>query len=200
MHHCNLDCLIAQVDMPAFAKFVELTCGDIHALHSIAPPCADATAAAAARFGCCWATVLEGYDTLAPAAARMWRLWQGGLSGKAGIEFAVEGCGEPAGERVYDRTRSQIRSVVTSVVQQQRLLTRIVAELYRRLASRRAAGQSLGSGSKPSLRRHKAAKAPAPSGRLAADSGGAAAAGIPTSTRTDSDGKRCVCVCVCVCV
>ncbi len=43
--------------------------------------------AASDRFGCCWETVMHGYKTLDPEAHHAWRMWQGTMSGKAGVTF-----------------------------------------------------------------------------------------------------------------
>lgn len=38
-------------------------------------------------FGCCWETVMTAYRQLDPQAHHSWRMWQGTVSGKAGITF-----------------------------------------------------------------------------------------------------------------
>jgi hypothetical protein len=99
---------LLQVDMPHFAAVIARTCGDMHELDSVARTCTAAMSAAAADFGCCWETVMGAYEALAPRQARAWRLWQGALSGKAGVEFAAEGCGEAVGEGPYKALRKEV--------------------------------------------------------------------------------------------
>ena len=42
---------------------------------------------------------MDAYEALYPEAAQSWRLWQGTLSGKAGVTFDSENCGESMGEK-----------------------------------------------------------------------------------------------------
>jgi hypothetical protein len=42
---------------------------------------------------------MDAYEALYPDAAQSWRLWQGTLSGKAGVTFDSENCGETMGEK-----------------------------------------------------------------------------------------------------
>jgi hypothetical protein len=42
---------------------------------------------------------MDAYEALYPEAAQSWRLWQGTLSGKAGVTFEAENCGEAMGEK-----------------------------------------------------------------------------------------------------
>ena len=42
---------------------------------------------------------MDAYETLYPEAAQSWRLWQGTLSGKAGVTFEAKNCGEAMGEK-----------------------------------------------------------------------------------------------------
>ncbi len=134
-----------QVDLGGFARLVQRTCGDIRPLPALAVTCTSAMAAEAARFGCCWETVMAGYEALAPATAAAWRQWQGQLSGRAGVTFEPRGCGAPAGERVFERVRGRARAVARSVIEQQSRLNAIIAALYRRVA-----GRSLAAGPPPS--------------------------------------------------
>ena len=45
---------------------------------------------------------MNGYEALYPDAAQSWRLWQGTLSGKAGVTFESDSCGESMGEKRLD--------------------------------------------------------------------------------------------------
>jgi hypothetical protein len=90
-----------RVDMPEFVKAITSKCGDIHELTTIASPCEHMLRVKAADFGCCWETVMAGYEELDPNAAHKWRLWQGTLSGKSGVTFDGEACGDPYGEKGY---------------------------------------------------------------------------------------------------
>jgi hypothetical protein len=76
-----------KVDMPEFVKLVRKTCGNIHELSTLAAPCRDTLAEKAKEFGCCWETVMNAYSQLDAQAHHSWRMWQGTLSGKAGITF-----------------------------------------------------------------------------------------------------------------
>ena len=42
---------------------------------------------------------MDAYEALYPDAAQSWRLWQGTLSGKAGVTFDAQNCGEAMGEK-----------------------------------------------------------------------------------------------------
>ena len=47
--------------------------------------------------------MLEGYATLYPEAAHAWRMWQGTLSGKTGVTFEDQSCGESTGLKPKSR-------------------------------------------------------------------------------------------------
>ena len=85
------------VDMPAFTEFVAQTCGNIHEVSGCAEPCAQALQAKSSEFGCCWETVMQAYAQIDASAELAWRSWQGALSGKCGISFKDEACGDSMG-------------------------------------------------------------------------------------------------------
>uniref|UniRef100_A0A6U5AK50 Uncharacterized protein n=1 Tax=Hemiselmis andersenii TaxID=464988 RepID=A0A6U5AK50_HEMAN len=96
------------VDMPEFSDEIQRKCGDVHELKEVAAPCHDAMQAASDRFGCCWETVLHGYKTLDPEAHHAWRMWQGTMSGKAGVTFDGHGCGDAMGQKSYEGLKDQV--------------------------------------------------------------------------------------------
>ena len=85
------------VDMPAFTEFVAQTCGNIHEVSGCSEPCAQALQAKSSEFGCCWETVMQAYAQIDASAELAWRSWQGALSGKCGISFKDEACGDSMG-------------------------------------------------------------------------------------------------------
>jgi hypothetical protein len=73
-----------------FVKTIRKTCGNVHELGTIAAPCHNMLEEHAREFGCCWETVMKAYKQLDPQAHHSWRMWQGTVSGKAGIVFDRE--------------------------------------------------------------------------------------------------------------
>ena len=74
-----------------FVKSIRKTCGNVHELTTLAAPCHESLENHARDFGCCWETVMKAYKQLDPQAHHSWRMWQGTVSGKAGIVFDGEG-------------------------------------------------------------------------------------------------------------
>jgi len=107
-----------KVDMPAFSDEIQKKCGDVHELKEVAAPCHNAMQMAADRFGCCWETVMDGYKTLDPEAHHAWRMWQGTLSGKAGVTFSDDDCGEAMGEKGYEGLKDQVSDLENIVSNQ----------------------------------------------------------------------------------
>jgi len=101
----------AKVDLLGFSLAIQKTCGDIHELSDVAWPCRSAMQDYSKKFGCCWETVMDAYEALYPEAAQSWRLWQGTLSGKAGVTFDSQNCGESMGEKGYTDLNSQVDSL-----------------------------------------------------------------------------------------
>jgi len=107
------------VNMPMFSEKIAKTCGNIHEYEQIAYPCLEAMDNEAERMGCCWETVMQGYQTLYPEAYHAWRLWQGTLSGKAGVTFDDQSCGESTGEKPFNDLKHQVGSLEDVIQQQQ---------------------------------------------------------------------------------
>lgn len=107
------------VDMPQFSEVIAKTCGNIHEYEQVAYPCLQAMDKESERMGCCWETVLQGYSTLYPEAYHAWRMWQGTLSGKAGVTFDDESCGESTGEKPFNDLKDEVGSLENVIQQQQ---------------------------------------------------------------------------------
>eukprot|EP00292_Cryptomonas_paramecium_P005537 CAMPEP_0113673494 /NCGR_PEP_ID=MMETSP0038_2-20120614/6890_1 /TAXON_ID=2898 /ORGANISM="Cryptomonas paramecium" /LENGTH=410 /DNA_ID=CAMNT_0000589961 /DNA_START=11 /DNA_END=1239 /DNA_ORIENTATION=+ /assembly_acc=CAM_ASM_000170 len=120
-----------KVDLASFSEEIRRTCGDIHELEDAAAPCHAAMSLASARFGCCWETVMEGLEAFAPSAYQSWRLWQGLLSGKFGIQFADTSCGDSVGEVPFNELSGRVDSLESSTDDEQAAINAIVMHLYR---------------------------------------------------------------------
>lgn len=114
----------AKVDMLGFSLAIQKTCGDIHELNDVAWPCRSAMQDYSKKFGCCWETVMDAYEALYPEAAQSWRLWQGTLSGKAGVTFDSENCGDSMGEKGYNDLTKKVSGLENVIeTQSQEILT-----------------------------------------------------------------------------
>merc|ERR1711966_35752 len=107
-----------QVNMPHFAALIQKTCGNIHELQTVAHPCRQAMWDASEKFGCCWESVLDGYQALYPHAYHAWRMWQGTLSGKSGVTFDDESCGESEGEKGYNEIKDEVSQLERTIEDQ----------------------------------------------------------------------------------
>jgi len=97
-----------KADMAAFSKLVLVKCGDVHELSSCSWECTSALQSYANNVGCCWESVMEGYEALDAEAAQAWRLWQGAASGKCGVTFESESCGDAMGEKKYTELENDV--------------------------------------------------------------------------------------------
>mmetsp|Transcript_4720 Transcript_4720/g.14401 ORF Transcript_4720/g.14401 Transcript_4720/m.14401 type:complete len:330 (+) Transcript_4720:44-1033(+) len=114
----------SKVDMLGFSLAIQKTCGDIHELNDVAWPCRSAMQDYSKKFGCCWETVMDAYEALYPEAAQSWRLWQGTLSGKAGVTFDSENCGDSMGEKGYTDLTKKVSGLENVIeTQSQEILT-----------------------------------------------------------------------------
>lgn len=111
-----------RVDMPEFVKTIRKTCGNVHELGTIAAPCHNMLEEHAKDFGCCWETVMKAYKQLDPQAHHSWRMWQGTVSGKAGIVFDQETCGDAMGEHDYKELDSDVKELKDKVHDQSKEL------------------------------------------------------------------------------
>mmetsp|Transcript_101261 Transcript_101261/g.151716 ORF Transcript_101261/g.151716 Transcript_101261/m.151716 type:complete len:246 (+) Transcript_101261:1-738(+) len=107
-----------QVNMPEFAALIQKTCGNIHELQTVAHPCRQAMWDASEKFGCCWESVLTGYHALYPHAYHAWRMWQGTLSGKSGVTFDDDSCGESEGEKGYHELKDEVGQLERTIEDQ----------------------------------------------------------------------------------
>jgi len=106
------------VNLPSFSQYIQKWCGNIHELNDVAAPCKQAMWQASDYFGCCWETVMDGYQSLYPEAYSAWRMWQGTLSGKAGIVFDDDNCGDSVGEKGYNDLKEKVSSLEDTVSEQ----------------------------------------------------------------------------------
>ena len=112
-----------------------MKCGDIHELTYCSWTCTQALQSYADSVGCCWETVIQGYEQLDASAGDAWRNWQvyfaiqslfmrysnqlsarvsqGTASGKCGVSFAAESCGDSVGESSYKELESQVKGLAS---------------------------------------------------------------------------------------
>ncbi len=119
-----------KVDMNAFSGIIAKTCGNLHEYSDVAYPCVAAMQKESERMGCCWETVMEGYQTLYPEAYHAWRMWQGTLSGKTGVTFDDESCGESTGEKPYNDLKEEVGSLEGVIQQQQYDIAWLESQMY----------------------------------------------------------------------
>lgn len=87
--------------MDAFVTLVNRKCGDLGELQTCSDACVSALKTSVAAQGCCFETIMQGYEHMQPMAAQSWRRWQGLASGKCGVEFSTETCGHSVGEKPF---------------------------------------------------------------------------------------------------
>lgn len=107
------------VDMPQFSELIAKNCGNIHEYSDVAYPCVQAMHQESTRMGCCWETVMDGYQSLYPEAYHAWRMWQGTLSGKTGVTFDDDSCGESTGEKPFNDLTNKVGQLEDVIQQQQ---------------------------------------------------------------------------------
>ncbi|KAJ1472394.1 hypothetical protein T484DRAFT_1840483, partial [Baffinella frigidus] len=112
-----------QIKLHQFVGTIQRTCGNIHELN-------EAMWAASEKFGCCWETVMDGYQQLYPHAAHAWRTWQGTLSGKAGVTFQDKSCGAPMGEKGYGDLKNKVDGLEETVNDQNSEIQYLEAMLF----------------------------------------------------------------------
>lgn len=100
-----------KADMNGFVDLITKSCGDIHELDSCSAPCAQAMEEYSSQVGCCWETVMHAYKSLDPGAELAWRHWQGTLSGKCGITFEKDSCGDSMGEHGFGKLKGQVKEL-----------------------------------------------------------------------------------------
>ena len=87
--------------MEKFVSLVSLRCGDLRELQSCSDTCISALKTLSSEKGCCYETILQGYEHVAPETAAAWRHWQGQASGKCGVAFSSKTCGHSVGEKPF---------------------------------------------------------------------------------------------------
>ena len=73
---------------------------------------------------------VQAYETLDPQAAHKWRLWQGTVSGKGGVTFDSEDCGESMGEKSYSDLKNEVHELRGVVGEQQDEISDIMGALW----------------------------------------------------------------------
>ena len=63
--------------MDEIVTLVGRKCGDLSLLQTCSAPCVSALETLSAEKGCCYETILQGYEHVAPKTAAAWRSWQG---------------------------------------------------------------------------------------------------------------------------
>ncbi|EKX34194.1 hypothetical protein GUITHDRAFT_147378 [Guillardia theta CCMP2712] len=144
-----------KVDMPDFVNFILKTCGNIHEIEHLHHTCTNAMRVESFRgilvdltslqakskaFGCCWETVMEAYEAIDANVSHQWRLWQGTLSGKAGVTFEDESCGNSVGEKGYNQLKKEVGDLTRVVARQEDYIDQVQRrelELERMISSQR---------------------------------------------------------------
>lgn len=65
---------------------------------------------------------MKAYKQLDPQAHHSWRMWQGTVSGKAGITFDHDTCGDAMGEHDYKALNGEVKELKTQVKDQSKEL------------------------------------------------------------------------------
>jgi len=116
---------MAKAQMHAFSHEIMKSCGNIHELDTCAYPCWRAMTMYSDKVGCCWETVMEGYRHLDWYAYHAWRHWQGTLSGKCGITFEQDHCGESVGEKPWNDLKDEVKHLTEQADENSHAITEI---------------------------------------------------------------------------
>ena len=116
--------------MEAFADAITRSCGNVHELSSCAYTCTSEMWAWSEKMGCCFETVLAAYAAAAPEAEHAWRMWQGTMSGKCGVTFAQQSCGESVGEAGFSDLKAKIGQLEDVAEQNAYDISRVASDLY----------------------------------------------------------------------
>jgi len=119
-----------KADVAAFTKEILVKCGDIHELTYCSWTCTQALQSYADSVGCCWETVIQGYEQLDPSAGDAWRNWQGTASGKCGVSFAAESCGDSVGESSYKALESQVKGLESQANENSQVVKAIASLIF----------------------------------------------------------------------
>jgi len=119
-----------QADLTAFNAAITKTCGNIHELGSCSYPCTLEMQKWSTKMGCCFETVLDAYKFADPTAEHSWRLWQGTMSGKCGVTFEDDNCGESVGEHGFRELEDTVGDMKGVVADNQQNLEYLSNEMY----------------------------------------------------------------------
>jgi hypothetical protein len=119
-----------QADLTAFNAAITKSCGNIHELGSCSYTCSSVMAQWSAKMGCCFESVLAGYKYASPAVEHSWRLWQGTLSGKCGVTFETDSCGESMGEHGLKVLQKSVDSAKNAAAWNQWDISNLADKMY----------------------------------------------------------------------
>jgi hypothetical protein len=119
-----------KADMDSFVQLITKSCGDIHELDTCSAPCAHAMREYSTKVGCCWETVMHAYKTLDPGAELAWRHWQGTLSGKCGITFEDDTCGDSVGEHGYSSLNKKVKELESRAQENEEYINDLYYQRY----------------------------------------------------------------------
>ena len=108
-----------QADLSAFNTAITKSCGNVHELATCSHSCTSAMNEWSSKMGCCFETVLDAYKVADPAVEHAWRMWQGTMSGKCGVTFETNNCGESMGEHEFHALESDVQSIKKTAAQNQ---------------------------------------------------------------------------------
>lgn len=114
-----------KADVAAFTKEILVKCGDIHELTYCSWTCTQALQSYADHTGCCWETVMQGYEALDANAALAWRNWQGTASGKCGVTFHPDTCGDSMGEKSFNDLETSVKSLRVTAEQNAQIVNEL---------------------------------------------------------------------------
>ena len=108
-----------QADLTAFNAEITKTCGNVNELSTCSYSCTSAMRKWSSKMGCCFETVLDAYKHADPSVEHQWRMWQGTMSGKCGVTFEADNCGEAVGEHGFRELENQVDDLKKTAAQNQ---------------------------------------------------------------------------------
>lgn len=102
-----------------FTAAITQSCGNVHELETCSYSCTSVMRQWSAKMGCCFETVMDAYKFADPATEHAWRMWQGTMSGKCGVTFEGDNCGESVGQHGYDKLEKSVDSLKKTASQNQ---------------------------------------------------------------------------------
>lgn len=119
-----------KADIAAFTKEILVKCGDINELTYCSWTCTQALQTYSDSVGCCWESVLQGYEALDANAEQAWRNWQGTASGKCGVTFAEESCGDSVGEHSYNELQKSVKQLSVQANQNSQIVDALEGAMF----------------------------------------------------------------------